>query len=341
MNTSRQAAEAVTTDLYSGDEMSPSERAYFESRGTTPLEVEGGDQPEQKTQPTPPTYGDPDDGSDEIETEDIEYDDQGNARSKETGRFVPKSAYLRVKSEKTETEKRLSQIATQLIRERERAAVFQEIAGKSRQEPDAPVAQEEVEPDPSEDIFAFVAYQKKQIEALRRQIGQVDQTFRQNHEAVQIKDAALADLQTFVSREPQFMAAYEHLMRQRHSELEALGYSDETQRDELIRQEAKSIVESAIKNRRSAGETLFKLAKARGFTGAPAEPPKIDTSNIDRINAGQKAAASLRSAGGAAGTGEALTAQTLAQMDDDSYGQARKAYISKHGRSAWNKLIGG
>lgn len=331
--------------MLQGDVLSPEERAYMESGGTTEL----GPAPAPSV-PQPPvtddTGHDTDDGSDQNDddTDDellVEIDDAGNARDSKTGKFVPKSAYLRVKEEKSRVSDALTKVATELIRHRERTAVLQELATRREQ----PEAEPEREIDPSEDIFAAYHQLSRKLQQIEAKVGKTDEETRSQLEQMTLQTAATRDMQVFSAQEPAFLDAYKFLAGQRDAELEAMGMSDPQARQERIRHETRELVQGALKSNVSGAERIFRLAQARGFQKpAVAAAPGLDpaaTANIERINKGQKASASLRNAGGTSDAGQALTPQKLADMSDREFSEARTAYIKKHGSHAWDRLIGG
>jgi len=331
--------------LLAGDALSAEERAYMESGGTTELE------PPAPPPVTPPldtgdTEPDTDDGSDQIDGDidddvSVEIDDDGNARDSKTGKFVPKSAYLRVKEKERRVSDALTKVATELIRHRERTAVLQELAARQEQ----PDAEPEREIDPSEDIFAAYHQLSQKLRQIEAKVGETDAATRDQLEQMTLQTAATRDMQVFAAQEPSFLDAYKFLASQRDAELNAMGLTDPMARQERIRQETRELVQGALKSNVSGAERIFRLAQARGFQKQSAAPgPGLDpaaTANIERVNKGQKAAASLRNAGGTSDAGQALTPQRLADMSDNEFAQARTAYIKKHGNSAWDRLIGG
>ena len=332
--------------MLQGDVLSPEERAYMESGGTTELEPASA-----PSVPQPPvtddTGHDTDDGSDQNDdgTDDelsVEIDDAGNARDSKTGKFVPKSAYLRVKEEKSRVSDALTKVATELIRHRERTAVLQELAARQ----DQPAAEPEREIDPSEDIFAAYNQLSKKLQAIEAKVGETDAATRQQLEQMTLQTAATRDMQVFSAQEPAFLDAYKFLAGQRDAELAAMGMGDPQARQERIRQETRELVQGALRSNVSGAERIFRLAQARGFVKpngqapAPGLNPEA-TANIERINKGQKASASLRNAGGTSDAGQALTPQKLADMSDREFSEARTAYIKMHGSHAWDRLIGG
>lgn len=317
----------------SGDEFSAEEISIL--KGETPPSAV----PPVPDKTAPEPANDDTDGDDlaEIETEDPDQPRD------EKGRFVPKSAYLRVKDEAKGTQQKLAQVAAELIRVREREAYKQELLNAATQRQQEP-EQAEREISPEEDIFGAYKQLAAKLQKLEQGLGKQDQTVRQQIEAMQLQTAARTDLETFATKEPAFMEAYGYLVNQRDQELQALGVSDPGQRQSTIKAEARELMEGALRAGSSAAERIWKLAQARGFKAQPKADPPIDpkaAEQIERINKGKEASATLRGAGGTGDVGQTLTLSKIADMDESTYFRTRDQYVAKHGVGAWKKLTGG
>jgi hypothetical protein len=319
----------------SGDEFSAEEISIL--KGETP--------PEAVPQSTVPNNTAPEAANDDIDAEElaeIETEDPDQPRD-EKGRFVPKSAYLRVKDEGKATSQKLAQVAAELIRLRERDAYKQELLNAATQRQQEP---EQIERDisPEEDIFGAYKQLAAKLQKLEQGIGQRDQSNRAQIEAMQLQTAARTDLETYATKEPAFMEAYGYLVNQRDQELQALGVNDPGQRQNMIKGEARELMEGALRGGQSAAERIWKLAQARGFQAKPKGEPPIDpkaAEQIERINKGKEASATLRGAGGTGDVGQGLTLSKIADMDESTYFRTRDQYVAKHGVGAWKKLTGG
>lgn len=278
---------------------------------------------------------DGDDG-DEVDGE-ISLDANGNARDLRTGKFVPKSAMLRYKDEAKSAKHEAQALRDNLIQTRERLAILTEATSSEQM---AHATQEEQPPDPETDIFGYAKWQAKQIEELKRQVVSQETATKEQFTAYRMQEAFKSDVSRFRSSEPNFDAAYQHLVQNRDAELQALGMSDERARREHLEREAASIVSDALRAGQSPAQRLFALAKARGFSPKQDDPAKTAQAQLDRIRNGQNAAQSLRGAGGGGAVGEQLTVQKLVSMSDDEYASVRSSYISKHGKAGWFKLTG-
>lgn len=206
-----------------------------------------------------------------------------------------------------------------------------------------PKQQQPAVPNPDEDIFGYAKHLESQINELRGMSAQDRQQAQQREQAEnqnrQLMSAYMADAQSFAAETPDFMEAYRHLLASRDQELAAMRYTP-MQRQEYIRNDEMNIAQSALAQGRSPAETIYNLAKLRGFAGkAPAqqeqqqEQPKLDAPKPDgaqeiaRLNANKEAAASLSGSGGAPGGGK-ITLETLDRMDKDEF----KAFVAKLNR---------
>ncbi len=328
------------------EEMTPAEREYFKSGGTKTDGLFKAPDPtpvgkEQNGSPAPAAAGNDvaAEGSDE-EPGEITIDAHGNAKDTKTGRFVPKSAYLRVKEEAKATGSELQKAREQLIAIKERAAILEEVIKpvdpQKPAEPAKPV-------DPKEDIFGAFEAAMSKIAELEKTIQTTTTQTQAQLTAQRMQEAFKVDAATFARSQPAFVDAYNFLTGQRHAELEALGIDDKAARDQQIAKEANHLVTEALKGGKSGAERLYKLAVARGFQPkAPnaEDPTKKALEEIARIQKGQEASQTLRGSG-SGGAPEALTQARLASMSDSEYATTRSDYIAKNGKAAWDRLAFG
>lgn len=344
MSTNAAVAVDTTTNAPEivSETMTPAERAYFSSRGEKTDGLNGAAvAPVTTPYPAETTQGATDVSGDIGDVPEVTIGEDGVARDSRTGQFVPKSAYLRVKAQNQDTSQRLAQVTEHLIRAKERFAVMAEL-GQQDDKP-APAAEPPADIDPLEDIFGAYNALKQELSSLKQKFETSTEETRAQFEARQLQEAAVRDMSAFAQKQPAFLDAYQYLVGQRHKELEAMGV-EPGRRDGIVAKEARELITEALKGKVSGAERIYKLAQARGFAAKAAGTngaldPKA-SAEIERINKGQAAAASLRGAGGASSVSEAITAQKLANMSDGDYSQARREYVAKHGTSAWNKLLG-
>lgn len=332
-------------------EMTPAEREYFTSRGakTEQLAPQTAPKPAQNgTDAVTRDNGEMVDatkssveGIEDLIDGEIEVGEDGTPRDRKTGRYVPKSQYLRKYNEAKDANQSLAKTREDLVRARERLAVLTEAFsadGQQQQAKAEPVA----EPDAETDIFGAFNALKKKYDALESKIAASDESIRAEREQRDIQSVINADMKQFYSKEPAIVDAFNFLLVHRDQEYEALGVEDAVERKKMVLDDARTIMAQAVKAKKSPAERVFQIAKLRGFQGAAPKPsitPEA-TAGIDRINQGQQASQSLRHAGTGASVEAAMTPARIASMSDTEFAEARSAHIAKHGRASWNKLLG-
>lgn len=272
---------------------------------------------------------------------EITINADGKPIDTKTGRFVPRSAFLRVKGEAGELKQTKETLTAELIRARERLSIFEEATKAKDDKP----ADEPAEPvDPQDDIFGAYAFMANKVKELEGKLDSSTKTTAETLAETRNKDAFLSDARAFSVKEPTFVEAFTFLKEQYGAELEAIGVESKDERDTRITNDLRAFVSDALANKRSPAEMLYKLAIARGYQPKPAaeagesEAEKKAREEIERINAGKEASASL-SGSGSPGVGEQLTRDKVATLPEGEYFSARAAYIAKHGKAAWEKLL--
>lgn len=327
----------MSTETHSGDDFTPEEQAAFDSYK---VGVPAEPAPVQSHEPAPQQSAPSEPANDEEAVDgEVALDVNGNARDLKSGKFVPKSAFLRIKEEAKTLKAESQQLRDTVVQARERLAILTEATAP---QPQAQQLTEDKEPDPETDLFAWVSWSRRQMATLKEQLAKTSTETREQFEARALKETFQHDVQTFMQQTPTFKDGYAYLVNQRHTELAALGVSDQAKRDQIIAEEARDLVQSAIKNRQSPAALIYQLATARGFTPKTANDDAAAkvAQEIERIKQGQQAAQSLRGAGSGAGVGEQLTMARLAAMSDEDYATTRSSYISKHGKAEWSRITG-
>lgn len=321
-------------EIGEGDTMSPAERAYFESRGTKGFEAP---QPAPTPQSEPQQQAAPDDDDDF----DLDGDEAADApaRDPKTGKFVPKSAYLRVKETAKQTKAEAQQYREHLIAAKERLAILTEAANpQPKTDPKELDLADAPDIDPEVDIFGALKQAHARLARVQQQVKR-QETVTAEERTQQVFQE---DISRFEKQEPEFRNAFAYLVQQRQAELEALGW-DKAERERMLAQEAREVVQTALNSNKSAAETIFRIATARGFVKKAAAAPNAlqeAAQQIERLENGRKASASLRGAGeGGASDGFNLNAYLNAGEAESI--AMRDAYIRKNGRAAWDKILRG
>lgn len=254
-------------------------------------------------------------------------DPQSQARD-EKGKFVPHGALHEEREKRKAIEKDRDELREKVARFDERLRIFSEA---SRAQP-AAAAQPAAEPpkviDPKEDIFGAYEQLKAKLDALEGGVQKSAEDRRVEAEQKAVHDHYIADAQRFVAAEPSFGEAYRHLYQSRGAELLAAGVP-ESQIVARIRDEEMQIAAAARQANRSPAETIFAIAKARGFapkapepapatTPTPATPVETAAQKAERVAAGQAGPGKSLSAAGGAPAGE-VTFETLMNMSEAEF----------------------
>lgn len=350
------------------DELTEEEQKLFESEQydlNQPPEEEAPpeeDKPEEKPAEEAKSQESTPEQKEQAESEDeddvpLEGDLNGNK-----GRFVRHGAFHRQRerakefqSKYEETSKELAEYREQMARANERMAVLTQLFEQQQQQPQAPAQQPQGAPqadqqpqqwdqvpDPEQDPFAYMRYLGDRISQLNQvaeQTQQGVQTFEQQaleqQEYTSARTAFMQDAQAFAAKQPDFMDAYQHLMRSRDHELQVIGRQNPQERASIIAQEEFAIVKEAMRQGRSPAELFYALAHDRGYappqpeaeqapapveqSAPPAEQPQSNAMDkVRSIAEGQKATKSLSEASGSSGP-RVLTAEALANMSEDEF----------------------
>ena len=369
MNDENGTETIVNETPSSPDALSPAEQAYFDSRGEDTSGFEASDPP--ATPPDPPaapSEAPPEEqkleeaakDDDAIEGE-IELDENGRARNKASGRFVPHSAMHKERERRKGVESELEQFRDKYSRAEERLKVLNDIIGLAGG-PDAAAAPGQTEqarqpadelgpaPDPEEDIFGFVKWQAKKIELMERghnEQRQQEEAARQNQQyAQEVQTYYKNDAIQYLEKQPDFPDAYKYVANSYASELRAQGIPEDRVNQVLMAEEAR-IAAQCRQEGRSPSEVIYQMALARGYSkpeaeaaaqeGAPppaaaAPAPQQRIANIQRA---QNSTVSLSKSGGS--SGEGLTLEALADMPEEEFNRVAKS-LSK---SQQRQLFGG
>jgi uncharacterized protein (DUF2147 family) len=302
-----------------------------------------------KNDPAPKPQGDSgtgagagraDEGGD-LEPGEVTINADGKAIDSKTGRFVPKSAFLRVKGELGAVKSEKDTLATELVKARERLSIFTE----TTQQPAA--QQQKVEPpkpvDPKEDIFGAFNYLQHQYSELQKQLENANKGVTEAQQTIErnaVQSYAKSDADAFAAKTADFKDALAHVSTVIEKAAMRAGADAEGARQAVL-QQIGAIINTSRSTGKSWASEVYEWAKEIGYqakVNGETEAQRKAREDIERINAGGAAGHSLRGAGGGA-VGEQLTAAKLAGMSEGEYFTTRKNYIAKHGLAAWEKLV--
>lgn len=292
---------------------------------------------------------------DDAEPGEITINADGKAIDPKSGRFVPKSAYLRVKGDLTETRTSAEKLKSDLIAARERLSIFTEATEQETRAKETKPAIEPQKPvDPKEDIFGAYEFMAKKVQELAERLEKTGATTAQSVERIAVENYTRNDAESFVKANPDFNEALGHALNVFERLEAASGVSDEGQRKKNTVAKLRDLIEDSRKMGQSWASRVYAIAKEVGYQKKeeqkpnPATPNPIDASKeaekaareqIDRINGAAGASQSLRGTGNG-GVEPELTRDRVLAMGESEYASTRKAYISKHGRDKWERMVG-
>lgn len=185
-------------------------------------------------------------------------------------------------------------------------------------QPQAPQGPPNVEDDPIGAVRYAIETQQALIQHLQ---GQSQQS--------QMVQAYRQDAQAFAQKQPDFPAAYNHLLKSRAGELEAMGATPQQVNAQLQADELE-LVQTARQLGKSAAELVYGYAKARGYSAKPAAAAPAPAQPVTPAPAlAARAAAANPVATGGTAPGNDLTPQHLLSLDGAAF------------EKGWEKLIGG
>lgn len=241
--------------------------------------------------------------------------------AKQAPRRVNYAKFQRLEAKYKDLQSKFSEKEQTTTRLDERLKLLNE-ALTPRTQQQAPV-EEDPEPDAEKDIFGHNAWLKRQLVKQGEALAAIQEGRQTETHETQIARTYEDDARQFVSREPNFVPAYQYLMNSRLSEL-AMYYFGKDLTEEgvaLTAQEIQKIkstaageerqlVAEALQQGQSPAQRVYQLARARGFkpqaAAAPAAPRPAANGAANPTNGaaaptnGQAAPAPLATNGGAA-----------------------------------------
>lgn len=185
---------------------------------------------------------------------------------------------------------------------------------------------DEPAPDGDSDPLKPIA---EQLNTLNQRFEQQDQQKQQEETHRQVLAYADQDEAAFREKAPDFPNAIQHYINSRLTEMKALGV-DQAQAEQVLADEANRLLYQSAQTGRSAAETIYAMAQARGYSpGQQAyTPPQQAPQNFGG-----------RSLGNGQGAGPAaMSAQAIAGMSEEDYMAFR---ATPEGRRAIQRAMGG
>lgn len=242
-------------------------------------------------------------GEDAEEDESFEAEMNGNK-----GRFIRHGAFhkerkMRQAAEKTlaERDTAYNELSQKFARADERIAVLmQAMQGQQQEQQQAQQQQAQQEqqkaiPNPEEDPFGYMRHLETEIARLNSAQQDVQTQTQEQQQANYVKDAFRRDAQAFSQETPDFLDAYQHLLKARDAELQALGKVNPQERATIMAREELSIVQQCFAQQRSPAQVMYELARGRGYVFN--DQQQADEAAAAEVAAAEKAAAEQAAAG--------------------------------------------
>ncbi len=243
----------------------------------------------------------------------------------EKNKTVPHHALHEERERRKAADKRARDLEIENAKFKERFSIVEKLYGKQEDGPKAP-------PKPEEDIFGAFEHLAKQVDGLAKTHEQSQAAARQSAQMQELVGHYRNDAAKFEAQNADFKEAYNFLLQSRAQELMALGYDTPVELQEALQREEMAIATMAFEKGRSPAETIYNLAKGRGYKKAD---PKGDAqAKLDTIERGAGLNKSLSSAAGTSGEGE-MTAEQLLAMPNDEF----EAWCAKNPQKA-RRLMG-
>jgi hypothetical protein len=287
-----------------GAPLTADEQSYFESGGTTDI-------PMSEPATDIDADGEPDAGA---------PDQQADAPRAE--KMVSLAALHEERSRRKDIDRQNRALQQEMAELRGKFSVIERLNAL----PEKPLTVEEQIIGAVKNTSETVAQLQKRLEQREAQ----EQTARQQHALV---SAYRNDAAQFESQNPDFKAAYNHLLQSRAQELVALGYDNPQAIHDALLADEFAVAQSALMTQRSPAEIIYNLARQRGY--AKGSGGKGAAARLDTIERGQHANKSLSSTGGVSGDGD-ISAEALLKMPMDEF----EAWCSKNPSKA-KRIMGG
>jgi hypothetical protein len=354
------------------DELDPELKAYFDSKGSAPLETaKKADEPakDEKTEapettakadePAPERAEKPDD--DGPEADDVADNGDDNGQQTDKQRKVSYSAYRREQQQRKEAEARAAKLAEEQQRYIEEMRKRDEVlnqrlammmqAQQTQQAPQQPQVPAEPEiPDPEQDIFGatkFMLDKFKQMEAERAEAARQQQMQRaeQQRRAEEMQRRATHEKAVIdkynelgeirAKQDPEFVPAYDYARQKRIEQLMRDEGMTEAAAKKQTTIEEFTLAERALRSGQDPTERIKRYALDLGFRYDAKPKEAAAPQRLDSIAKAQDAQKTLTGSGSPGSARSVITAKDLASMSSDEF----TAFLEKGGDKAFKAAM--
>jgi hypothetical protein len=222
-------------------------------------------------------------------------------------KFVPLGALHEERERRKELQRQVQeqQQRTQLMEQR-----FQQMMERANQTP-VP----NFEDAPLEHLQLNQARLEKQLQQQNQTLQQRQEAERRQQQVQHFNNRYEESLYKYREAQPDLTEAMQYLAKAKVEEYQAAGYSLQ-QAKQLLHEDETAIVANAFNAERNPAETIYKLAKVRGYKPA-SEKPADAQKKLDQLESGLKASKSLGTGGGKAS--DKFSLEAVAQMSNDEF----------------------
>lgn len=195
-------------------------------------------------------------------------------------------------------------------------------------------AQKPVVIDPDADPLGAIKNTYQTVEELKAQLKQRDDREAAQSQEQQFITSYRQAADAYTKDVPDFPAAYTHLVSGRAAELELIGH-DPQMVTQIVVAEEKMIINTALAQGKNPLESLYAVAKLRGYAkAAEAAPPQAKTDDVTKILAMKKAEPATRTLSNAPGSARStISLEDLANMSEDEFAEETSG-------KNWRKFFG-
>ena len=238
-------------------------------------------------------------------------------------RNVPAAALAEERDKRRQVEDRLAQLQGQI------EAMQRMVGPQGQPQAPQPPPQEDPPPNRDEDPLGYMAWQDRRVARLE-----------QHTQAFMVQQRVQSDYQSdamhFAQTQPDFPAAYQHLVNGRAAELKAQGWDDNSIRQRL-QQEEFGVAIGALRAGKSPAQQIYELSKARGYAPRAAEAPpaqaKAPAPALDPALAeAKKRAATGIDEGGASPRAGSMSWDDIAKLTGAAFDSAFEKKAREEGR---------
>lgn len=159
-----------------------------------------------------------------------------------------------------------------------------------------------------------------------------EQQQQQMEQMRQLQQSVREQVNEYAQVQPDYPEAFKFVLENRIKELEALGYNNPEEVQQILNMETMAMAQSSLQRGVNPGESVYKLAQAKGYKKSEGDQQQGDQQQggqqqggtmeeqLDRIERGQQASKSLSGGAGAGKPGEeGLSLSEIEKMSDKEF----------------------